>query len=446
MKSVQNPFFHRGPIRQRDHFFGRQRRVSQALSLLRNQQSVALVGQRRVGKTSLLFHLADPVVRGAHGLSPAEYVFVYLDGEELTNLDAGQLRTVIAKELTTALRESSHSAPTLSDDPLEYHVFRQVIHRLTQQDLKFVFCFDEFEYLAANPRLGPSFFSSLRGLASSCGVAYVIVSRTPIYTLAYAHAETLSSPFFNIFASLHVGLFSYDDARGLIEKLSADAGLSFPSELIDYIIELAGPHPLLLQIAGFYAFEGWRARGGKWTDDDYGPLRHHFQTEAYPHFEYYWRHLSAEEQHTLATLPLAQQMEEQWGSLRSLEQQCLVVRCNDHCDYLSPTFEAFVRRQSIPDVLQLGPFVLDLRQRVALSHGAPLVLTKTELQALAYFLRHAGRVISFRELEEALWPGEYVEDPDRVRSIIKSLRKALGDEADCLATSWGVGYMFRVLH
>jgi DNA-binding response OmpR family regulator len=71
-------------------------------------------------------------------------------------------------------------------------------------------------------------------------------------------------------------------------------------------------------------------------------------------------------------------------------------------------------------------------------------LTKTELDALAFFLQHTGRVISTRELEEALWPGEYVEDPERVRSLIKGLRKALGDEAHCLATRWGVGYLFQV--
>ena len=60
------------------------------------------------------------------------------------------------------------------------------------------------------------------------------------------------------------------------------------------------------------------------------------------------------------------------------------------------------------------------------------------------FLQHTGRVISPRELEETLWPGEYVEDPERVRSLIKGLRKALGSEAGCLATKWGVGYLFQV--
>jgi DNA-binding response OmpR family regulator len=43
---------------------------------------------------------------------------------------------------------------------------------------------------------------------------------------------------------------------------------------------------------------------------------------------------------------------------------------------------------------------------------------------LVYFLQHTGRVITPQELEEALWPGEYVEDPERVRSPIKGLRKA----------------------
>ena len=72
-------------------------------------------------------------------------------------------------------------------------------------------------------------------------------------------------------------------------------------------------------------------------------------------------------------------------------------------------------------------------------------MTKTELDALVYFLEHTGRVISARELEEALWPGEYIEDPERVRSLIKSLRKALGSRAECLVTKWGMGYLFQVL-
>jgi hypothetical protein len=446
MESVPNPFFHRGPIRQRDHFFNRQHEVGQALGLLRSLQNVALVGQRRIGKTSLLFHLADPAIHSDHGLSPAKYLFVYLDGEELTELDDGQIRSVMAEELASALEAAGHGGAdlTLPEGSVEYRTFRHVMRRLTQRGLKLVFCFDEFESLGANPHLGPSFFSSLRGLTGQLDVAYVIASRTPIHTLAYAQPETLSSPFFNTFAPLYLGLFSDEEAQGLVETLATRASATFAPDLVHLVMELAGPHPLLLQIAGFHTFEAWRQRDGLLEKGDHDEIRHRFCAEAQPHYEYYWRHLTAEEQYTLPTLPLAQHSQEQRRNLRSLEQQCLVTRSDGGYDYLSAAFQSFVRQQPVPNLLQAGPFVVDLRQRLASCQGAPLGVTKTEFDALVYFLQHTGRVISPQELEEALWPGEYIEDPERVRSLIKSLRKALGGEADCLATRWGVGYLFQV--
>jgi hypothetical protein len=446
MESVRNPFFHRGPIRHRDYFFNRQHEVGQALGLLRSLQNVALVGQRRIGKTSLLFQLADPAIYSDHGLSPAEHIFVYLNGEELTELDDGEIRSVMAEELGAALVAADHRGPdlTLPEGPLEYRTFRHVVRRHTQRGLKLVFCFDEFEGLGANPHLGPSFFSSLRGLTGQLDVAYVTASRTPIHTLAYAQPDTLSSPFFNTFAPLFLGLFSDEDAQGLVETLATKASVTFAPGLVRLITELAGPHPLLLQVAGFHTFEAWRQRDGLLEKGDHDEIRHHFRAEAQPHYEYYWRHLTAEEQYTLATLPLAQHNQEQRRSLHSLEQKCLVKRCDAGYDYLSTAFRSFVRQQPVPDLLQAGPFVVDLRQRLASCQGAPLNVTKTELDALVYFLQHAGRIITPRELEETLWPGEYVEDPERVRSLIKGLRKALGSKADCLATRWGVGYLFQV--
>jgi DNA-binding winged helix-turn-helix (wHTH) protein len=446
MQPVQNPFFHRGPIRQSDHFFNRQREIGQALGLLRNLQNVALVGQRRIGKTSLLFHLANPTIHRDHGLTPTEYLFVHLDGEALTELNDGLIRAVMAEEVVATLEEAGHQRPdlVLPEGPIEFRTFRQMVRRLTQRGLKLILCLDEFEGFGANPHLGPSFFSSLRSLSGQLDVAFVTASRTPIHTLAYAQPETLSSPFFNTFAPLHLGLFSDEEARRLVETLASRAGAAFSPDLVDLIVELAGPHPLLLQIAGFHTFETWQQQDGLVEKGAHDEMQHHFYIEAQPHYEYYWQHLSAEEQYTLATLPLAQQSQELRRNLRALEQQCLVTRRDDGYDYISAAFQAFVRQQLVPDLLQAGPFVIDLRQRLASCQGAPLSVTKTELDALAYFSQNTGRVITPQELEEALWPGEYVEDPERVRSLIKSLRKALGSEADCLVTRWGVGYLFQV--
>ena len=64
----ENPYYHRGPIRDARHFYGRARETALALQMVKNRQSVSVIGPRRIGKTSLLFHLADPTIRFESGL------------------------------------------------------------------------------------------------------------------------------------------------------------------------------------------------------------------------------------------------------------------------------------------------------------------------------------------------------------------------------------------
>jgi hypothetical protein len=439
-----NPFFHRGPIRQRGYFCGRSDHVSQSLGLLRNDQNVALVGQRRIGKTSLLFHIADPAVFEAHGLRRGEQLFVYVDGIEFNQLGPDEVLGLLLEQLAVTLPDRGHSLDLRqpSASGLSYRDFREAILKVTGAGLKPIYLLDEFESLADNPYLGPRFFSGLRALSSQFDLSFVTASRESLLRLTYANAETLSSPFFNTFANLHLGLYPASEARSLVEILAAQAELDLPSQTIDRILGLAGPHPLLLQIAAFHAVELWGEEG--WQADGDVEWHRRFMAEAASHFEYYWRHLTDRERYALATLPLSQQDEAQREAIRRLEEACLIRRNEQGYAYLSPTFEAFVRRQSVPHLVQLGPFLLDLPRQAAVCHHAPLKVTKTEFKALAHLIRHAGQVVTPEELEKALWEEEYVEDPERVRAVIKSLRKALGDEADCLVTRWGVGYLFQV--
>ena len=81
--SADNPFYHRGAIRRKEDFVGRSTELSQILGLLRNGQSVSLIGPRRIGKSSLLLHLSESTVRRAYGLDGANALFVSLDCQEL---------------------------------------------------------------------------------------------------------------------------------------------------------------------------------------------------------------------------------------------------------------------------------------------------------------------------------------------------------------------------
>jgi hypothetical protein len=439
-----NPFFHRGPIRRREYFCGRAHHIAQSLSLLYNDQNLALVGQRRIGKTSLLLHVADPAVFEAHGLRRGEHLFIYLDGTELGHLTSGEILALLLDRLAATLPATAHSLdlPQPLPDGLSYRDFREGVLRVTEANLKPIYLLDEFESLAENLRLGPRFFSSLRALSSQFDLSFVTASRQPLLKLTYANAETLSSPFFNTFANLHLGLYSESEARGLVETLATHAGLDLPSQTTERILELAGPHPLLLQIAAFHAVELWGAEG--WQAEGDAEWRRRFLAEAESHFEYYWHHLTDGERYTLAALPLTQGDEARREIIHGLEQACLIRRQDQNFTYLSPPFEEFVRGQSVADVLQLGPFLLDLSRHTVLCRQTPLQVTKTEFKALAHLIRRAGQVVTPEELEKALWGDEYIEDPERVRAVIKSLRKALGDQAECLATKWGVGYILQI--
>jgi hypothetical protein len=81
-RNVQdNPFTYGNPIRDSSRFFGRVREAEQIFGRLRNPEfeSNSVVGDRRIGKTSLLNYVASPAVRAAHGLGTDNYTFIYAD-------------------------------------------------------------------------------------------------------------------------------------------------------------------------------------------------------------------------------------------------------------------------------------------------------------------------------------------------------------------------------
>jgi DNA-binding response OmpR family regulator len=443
--ALPNPFFHRGPIHHPAYFFGRRSETGQALSLLGQAQSVALVGQRRIGKTSLLFHLANPDIFSQYGLSPADHLFVYIDCGSLVSLDPAGLYRVLLEEINDALTERNLDplqAAALNDDqPLTYRRFERALRSLTQQGWRLILILDEFERLSRSPHLDPDFFSGLRALAAKYPLAYITASKHPLLELTYANASALSSPFFNIFASLRLGLFSEIEAGELLLSLAAKEGLAFNPATLDFLLDLAGPHPLFLQMAGFLAFELAQERPDRFNKpvrSDEAELRRRFLASVEEHYHYYWRNLSAEEQRALATLPAAGTD----SNLPSLERACLVIHREQGYDYLSSTFRTFVQAQPIPGWRQAGPVTLDESQHQVFLNGQPLNLTSTQYTLLAYLVERAGQVITSEALEQALWGEAYIEDPERLKSVIKGLRQALGEAATRLENVRGVGYKF----
>lgn len=68
-------------------------------------------------------------------------------------------------------------------------------------------------------------------------------------------------------------------------------------------------------------------------------------------------------------------------------------------------------------------------------------ITKKERLLFEYFLRQKNRVISYDELEEAIWAGNG-GSKEALKALIKELRKKLPE--DCIENVFGIGYKFAV--
>ena len=443
---LENPFFHRGPIRDPEYFYNREREAKRALQMLGKRQSVSVIGPRKIGKTSLLFHISQPEVIQQHGLDPSKHLFVYVNCEDLGRLDRDILYTLLMGEIADQATRQEHYV-SFPVRPISHLEFERAIGQVCHLNLKLILLFDEFELLSRNQNLGFEFFSGLRSLTTRFDVAYLTVSRRPL--LALPHSDEYS-PFFNIFVPLRLGLFSQLASRELIESSLAKAKASLSPTVIDSVLKLGGGHPFFLQVAGYWALELQETKNAPLESEDIRILNQSVRGQIESHFTYYWNHLHKRERYVLATLPFAQEEERFREELEALVSLCLIVEKDSGYQYFSPLFRKFVRRQEIENLLQVGPLVLDLSDRRVLHREEPLFLSASQYTLLAYLMERHGQVISSEELDrEVLWTSggnqkyQYLGD-ERLKSAIKGLRKSLGEDAGCIENKRGIGYVLRV--
>jgi two-component system, OmpR family, KDP operon response regulator KdpE len=104
--------------------------------------------------------------------------------------------------------------------------------------------------------------------------------------------------------------------------------------------------------------------------------------------------------------------------------------------------------QSASDRLQIGSLTIDFVDRTVSNGGNPIHLTPKELDLLRYLTQHANKVISHRELLQAVWGADYGHQVDYLRVFIKSLRKKIElnpDQPAFITTEPWVGYRFNSL-
>ncbi len=249
---VDNPYVHRRPVTGSAGFFNRTseiRRISSRVAADR-PQSVSIVGEPGIGKTSLLNWLCDPTSQAEYLDNPASYVTLLLSlGTE--SPQSPEAFFSLVKEVLEST-DGGTMAPS-------YGGFNELVKLLMQEQRKLVLFCDDFGVITQNRNFPLDFFSFMRSLANSNDIGYVTTSSAPLQKLCYTQ-DIEESPFFNIFTTVNLESFKADESRRLVEEPAQAAGSPFGQET-DWVLELGGNLPYLLQATASIAFDA-RANGG----------------------------------------------------------------------------------------------------------------------------------------------------------------------------------------
>jgi hypothetical protein len=213
-----NPYIAGPPVRGADHI-GRDADLARLHDKLRHG-SIQLAGERRIGKTSLLHHLADA--------PPAGHVPIWLDAQELS--DPASLRTWV----TSSVRHHLSDAPADPADLLPY------LRRLAESGRTPLLLVDEISHLQGLTARDAAWLRSLSTPATA------VLAGSPFdWSRFFASLPDAAGSPFNHLQHVTLGPLTLSELRHIVARPGAVA----PDEpALQRITELSGGRPYLAQL------------------------------------------------------------------------------------------------------------------------------------------------------------------------------------------------------
>ncbi len=258
-----NPFQIGRPITNPAEFIGRSQLIEKVLDVIKNRQHLSIVGERYMGKTSLLLYLLNK----ADVDLPKNYISVYIDFKSKALARASEnvlwQHIVMALDAQLGKRFSGEKAilekikakmKIASEYPLLE--IRKLFQDLSNLNLEFNFLFDNFDQVYSNPNVENAFLSNLRGLsAASRNISFVVTSKCDLTDVETGKGE---SSFYSMFKTENLSLFEENDGYKLLMDAFVATNLGLDTEekfnMVDkiwsfseYVRDLTGYHPYLLQ-------------------------------------------------------------------------------------------------------------------------------------------------------------------------------------------------------
>jgi hypothetical protein len=349
---MQNPYTSRNMIRDGAAFFGRQSEIEEIFrNLTVNFQNTSIVGERRSGKSSLLWHISRPEVCGQFS-EGKPFLFIFFDLQRVANLNQRTFFKLLSENLAEQL------PPEYALNAKDFDTCQEYFDGLVEEaydHFRIVICLDEFETVATNDQFDNAFLLYLRHFANLGKIAYVTSSREPLEVICKSTDHLQGSDFWNIFIipPLYLGVLKKDEAVQLVRVPSENAGMVFDQSEIDYVFELAGHHALFLQIACFYLFETKNGRfeasePGDLSQLDRSHIADNFLMGATPHFENIWNRLTPSERKVLVSLETIKPDGDFKEAMRALIRRGLLIP-GDPPTLFCRTFALFAKENYSPD-------------------------------------------------------------------------------------------------
>jgi serine/threonine protein kinase len=296
----RNPYLSRVMIKRPTDFIGREREIRKIYSRLDapHPQSISIVGERRIGKSSLLNSIYNRANRKQYMSHDNDAIFVYLDFQSRADFTVPKF----IEFLSSVFRFENRIAAEPTGQPNSLDWLHDTVRSLHESGRRIILLMDEFECITRNTSFDAAFFSFLRSLANSYRVAYVTSSCDELQNMCH-NKDISDSPFFNIFSNLPLRPFTPAEARQLIIEPSEQKGITLAAHT-QQLLDMAGCFPFYLQIACSCLFEFLAE--DRYRDVDWKVVTRAFLDEVEPHFGFVWDQMDGPEKENLRRVALGQ--------------------------------------------------------------------------------------------------------------------------------------------
>lgn len=354
-------------IEDPEYFCGREEEIKSIYSNLCKPTPIyiSVIGERRMGKTSLLEYIANPSVISSNiekynrdyklDLDPKKFIFVNVDLQLAGAMSEYEFWRFILDETLENVKDATLKEEVkqiLSKDDIKIIDVRKLGKKIRRSGYTLIYLFDEFESLIGNENIDISFYKGLRSLIKV--LSLITSTKKSLYELTIPKEELKeylsTSEFFNIFAVPYIklDLFNESDVCKLMGLADKFADVSLEDDK-DFILRIAGYHPFFTTVLCNYLLN-MRMKKDFLKDKDYEEIKANFLKGIESHYRYIWDHLEDEEKEFVQNeLSISKQESKDNRGIKklvkSLKEKKVVIEKDDRVEIFSEMFSEFVTSQ-----------------------------------------------------------------------------------------------------